>query len=174
MGAICCSPTVVYDAPMTDRGHGDPKTNSIGSMRGVSGANKELEAAFPEQPSVIEEIHGILADTTHFKGNAPQEVSLDALEAPDTATAKDLADHPGWKEILPRTAVRPDFPNALALPAISPRTTHVRLHIYPDGGVSRLPDGGVETQAITYRPVNWRSASSAPFTIFSAPSRSTV
>lgn len=88
-------------------------------------------------------IHGILADTTHFKGNAPQEVSLDALEAPDTATPKDLADHPGWKEILPRTTVRPDFPNALALPAISPRTTHVRLHIYPDGGVSRLRVYGV-------------------------------
>jgi hypothetical protein len=32
-----------------------------------------------------------------------------------------------------------------------------------DGGVSRLPDGGVETMPITYRPVNWRSASSAPF-----------
>ena len=62
------------------------------------------------------EIHGILADTTHFKGNAPQEVSLDALEAPDTATAKDLADHPGWKEILPRTAVRRSPPTVHTTP----------------------------------------------------------
>ncbi|MFO0587067.1 MAG: allantoicase [Polyangiaceae bacterium] len=89
------------------------------------------------------EIHGILADTTHFKGNAPQEVSMDAIEAPDTITAKELADHPGWKEILPRTAVKPDFANALPLPAVSPRTTHVRLHIYPDGGVARLRVYGV-------------------------------
>lgn len=84
------------------------------------------------------EIHGILADTTHFKGNAPQEVSLEGIEAADTATARELLDHPGWKEILPRTAVKPDFPNAIPLPSPSPRTTHVRLHIYPDGGVARL------------------------------------
>ncbi len=89
------------------------------------------------------EIHGILADTTHFKGNAPQEVSMDGILASDTATAKDLADHPGWKEILPRTTVRPDFPNALALPAVSGRISHVRLHIYPDGGVARLRVYGV-------------------------------
>ena len=89
------------------------------------------------------EIHGVLADTTHFKGNAPQEVSMEGLEAPDTIGAHELLDHPGWKEILPRTAVRPDFPNAIALPAVSARTTHVRLHIYPDGGVARLRVYGV-------------------------------
>ena len=89
------------------------------------------------------EVHGVLVDTTHFKGNAPQEVSIEGVEASDTATAKDLANHPGWKEILPRTAVKPDFPNAIALPAVSPRITHVRLHIYPDGGVARLRVYGV-------------------------------
>lgn len=83
-------------------------------------------------------IHGIVADTTHFKGNAPAEISLDAIEAPDTSTARDLIDSPNWTEVLPRTAVRPDFQNVLLLPEISPRTTHVRLHIYPDGGVARL------------------------------------
>jgi allantoicase len=83
-------------------------------------------------------VHGILADTTHFKGNAPQEVSLEGILAPDTATAQGLADHPGWKEILPRTVVKPDFQNVLVLPSVSARTTHVRLHIYPDGGVARL------------------------------------
>lgn len=89
------------------------------------------------------EVHGVLVDTTHFKGNAPQEVSIEAIEAADTATPAELADHPGWKEILPRTAVRPDFPNAIPLPAISARTTHLRLHIYPDGGVARLRVYGV-------------------------------
>jgi allantoicase len=84
------------------------------------------------------EIHGIVADTTHFKGNAPQEVSLEAIEAADTQAARDLIDHAGWKEILPRTAVMPDFPNVLPLPAVSGRATHVRLHIFPDGGVARL------------------------------------
>lgn len=83
-------------------------------------------------------VHGILADTTHFKGNAPQEVSVEGIEAADTATPGDLIDNPGWKEILPRTAVLPDHPNVLVLPAISSRVTHVRFHIYPDGGVARL------------------------------------
>ena len=89
------------------------------------------------------EIHGLLVDTTHFKGNAPQEVSVEGIEAPDTITARELVDHPGWKEILPRTAVRADFPNAIPLPSVSPRATHVRLHIYPDGGVARLRVYGV-------------------------------
>lgn len=89
------------------------------------------------------EIHGILADTTHFKGNAPQEVALEGIEAPDTITARELLDHPGWREILPRTAVKPDFPNALPLPSPSARVTHVRLHIHPDGGVARLRVYGV-------------------------------
>jgi allantoicase len=83
-------------------------------------------------------IEGLLVDTTHFKGNAPQEVSLQGIEAPDTATAQDLLHHPGWTEVLARTTVRPDFANVLPLLEKSRRVTHVKLHIYPDGGVARL------------------------------------
>ncbi len=82
-------------------------------------------------------IHGLLVDTTHFKGNAPQAVWLEALEAPYTATARDL-DAAAWTQVLPRTPVQPDHRNVIALPAVSPRATHVRLHIDPDGGVARL------------------------------------
>ncbi len=83
-------------------------------------------------------ITGFVADTTHFKGNAPQEVSLEGIDAAQTATAKDLVDHPGWFELCPRTAVKPDFQNVLTLPAPSARVSHVRLRIFPDGGVARL------------------------------------
>lgn len=82
-------------------------------------------------------IHGLLVDTTHFKGNAPQAVWLEGCEAPHTAGPREL-DAAGWVELLPRTPVQPDHPNALALPRVSGRTTHVRLHIDPDGGVARL------------------------------------
>ncbi|MBL8952528.1 MAG: allantoicase [Myxococcaceae bacterium] len=89
-------------------------------------------------------VHGIVADTTHFKGNAPQEVALEGIDAPDTATAAELEASTGWAELLPRTAVKPDFQNVLPLKAPSPRrVTHVRLHIYPDGGVARLRVYGV-------------------------------
>lgn len=83
-------------------------------------------------------IHGVLADTTHFKGNAPQEVSFEIIDAPHTATAAELMARTDWVEALPRTQVKPDFGNALAFPKPTGRATHVRFHIYPDGGVARL------------------------------------
>jgi len=83
-------------------------------------------------------IHAIVADTTHFKGNAPQQVALEVLEADPLTSVEAILAHPGWKVAVPRTPVRPDHPNVIALDAPSPRATHVKLRIYPDGGVSRL------------------------------------
>jgi allantoicase len=95
-------------------------------------------------------IEGVVCDTTHFKGNAPQEVSLEALDAPLTTPIEELlatpvdtgaADTAGgrtWREVIPRTAVKPDFPNVLIPFTVSGRATHVRLRIHPDGGVARL------------------------------------
>ncbi|MBK7864918.1 MAG: allantoicase [Archangiaceae bacterium] len=83
-------------------------------------------------------VHGALVDTTHFKGNAPQEVSLEGIDAPDTATAYELNRATAWRELLPRTAVKPDFQNVVALKTPTARVTHVRLRIFPDGGVARL------------------------------------
>jgi len=83
-------------------------------------------------------IHGLLVDTTWFRGNAPQEIGLDGIVASDTATASELIDHPGWRPLVPRTAVLPHHPNIVQLAAPSERVTHVRLHQFPDGGVSRL------------------------------------
>jgi allantoicase len=88
-------------------------------------------------------VHGLLIDTTHFKGNAPEQASLEVLGAPDGSPARLLVDHPGWVEVLPRTVVRPDHANAIMLPSPSARATHVRLRIYPDGGVARLRVYGV-------------------------------
>ena len=103
------------------------------------------------------EIHGILCDTTHFKGNAPQAVGLEVIDQPHTATAEELlalplaADDAGWaalggrawRTVLTKTEVKSDFANALPLLFPSGRASHVRLHIYPDGGVSRLRVYGV-------------------------------
>ncbi len=88
-------------------------------------------------------VHGALVDTTHFKGNAPQEVSLEGIDAPDTSTVEQLEAASSWRELIPRTAVKPDFPNVLALQKPTARVTHVRLRIFPDGGVARLRIYGV-------------------------------
>jgi allantoicase len=65
-------------------------------------------------------------DTSHFKGNAPGAARL-----------LGSADRRDWFELLPRTPLHPDtrhrFPLAVDRPA-----RHVRLDIYPDGGMARL------------------------------------
>jgi allantoicase len=74
-------------------------------------------------------------DTRHFKGNAPGACSLEACR--DTADAP-AADAP-WQELMPRTALLPDTRHVFELDlATIAGVTHVRLNIYPDGGVARL------------------------------------
>jgi allantoicase len=70
-------------------------------------------------------------DTRYFKGNAPGACSVDACtsELPDG----------DWQELLARTALAPDRRHTFdaTLKRIS-GVTHVRLNIFPDGGVARL------------------------------------
>ncbi len=71
-------------------------------------------------------IRGIVVDTAHFLGNYPEQCSLDAS-----------ADQQTWVELLPPTNLRGNAKNLF--PIRDPyRYTHLRFHIYPDGGVARL------------------------------------
>jgi len=71
-------------------------------------------------------IRGIVVDTAHFKGNFPEKCSLEAI-----------ADLEQWTEILPPSPLRGDAQNLFAIENPH-RYTHLRFHIYPDGGVARL------------------------------------
>ena len=71
-------------------------------------------------------------DTTHFRGNAPASVSIDACFETDEPGA-----HTKWYEILSDTAVNPNSHNLIDVNDDRP-WTHIRLNIYPDGGVARL------------------------------------
>ncbi len=88
-------------------------------------------------------LNGVLVDTTHFKGNAPQEIALEGIVASQTATPAQLLASEAWFPLLPRVSVKPDFQNVLPLKTPSARVTHVRFHIFPDGGVARLRLYGV-------------------------------
>ncbi|HEY0672890.1 MAG TPA: allantoicase, partial [Longimicrobiales bacterium] len=81
-------------------------------------------------------IERLVIDTIHFKGNAPGSCLVEACYAPD---ADDEMPENGWQEVLPMTPLQPDalhtFEDELQ-PAGD--ATHVRLSIYPDGGVSRM------------------------------------
>ncbi|MEU9132002.1 allantoicase [Kitasatospora sp. NPDC048540] len=74
-------------------------------------------------------------DTTHFVANAPgwaDLVGYDASRGGDPSTDPD-----GWFEILPRTRLQPDTRHRFRLTPGRP-VTHVRINVYPDGGLARL------------------------------------
>jgi allantoicase len=83
-------------------------------------------------------IHGVNVDTSFFTGNYPSHCSIDALDTAKTPSAAlQAADGPPWTTILPKTALKGDAANYLTVDDRRP-WTHVRLNIYPDGGVARL------------------------------------
>ncbi|MGH9817123.1 MAG: allantoicase [Candidatus Acidiferrales bacterium] len=83
-------------------------------------------------------IRRIEVDTAHYKGNFPGSCQLEAGNA-SGHHEDDLAGSLGWSELLPRTRLEADhvhrFESELRNAGV---VTHVRLNIFPDGGVSRL------------------------------------
>jgi allantoicase len=77
-------------------------------------------------------------DTDHFKGNAPGACSLEAGLAPEHAAADPAGTALDWRELLAESRLQPHarhvFDQVAALGVVS----HVRLNIFPDGGVARL------------------------------------
>lgn len=82
-------------------------------------------------------VRGVVVDTAWFRGNYPPEVSVEGLCVLGHPSADEVVAHPGWETLVPRSDVVGDAQNAFAV-ASDRRWTHVRLSIYPDGGVARL------------------------------------
>jgi allantoicase len=81
-------------------------------------------------------VRRIVVDTSYFTGNYPPEVSVEACGAEGHPSPAELAAAP-WTTLVPRSAVAGDARNEFEV-AAGPRVTHVRLTIFPDGGVARL------------------------------------
>lgn len=79
-------------------------------------------------------IRGVVVDTTWFKGNYPPYASVEACAAEGYPSADELT---GWTEIVPRSPLEGDTKNEFEV-SDGRRFTHVRLNIFPDGGVARL------------------------------------
>jgi allantoicase len=78
-------------------------------------------------------------DTTHFKGNFPESASLEGCDAPELSGASLPPDGADWRELLPRTKLRANARHRFPVGrAAGQPVTHVRLNIFPDGGVARL------------------------------------
>jgi len=72
-------------------------------------------------------------DTANLVYNAPAEAALSGVDA----RRNPPEDPDGWFRLLPRTRLQPDTLHRFRLD-VAREVTHVRLDIYPDGGLARL------------------------------------
>jgi allantoicase len=83
-------------------------------------------------------IRGVIVDTSFFRGNYPEQCSIACASVEPLTTVDDLVNAEDlWAELLPRSDLLGDSQNSFAIQTHE-RTTHLRLKIYPDGGVARL------------------------------------
>jgi allantoicase len=91
-------------------------------------------------------IERVVVDTLHFKGNAPDACALDVATVADGDP--DGADDGAWRPLLERTSLQPHTAHVFEEAVVAAgNATHVRLRIWPDGGVSRLRLLGVASGA---------------------------
>ncbi|MDF2696938.1 MAG: Allantoicase [Labilithrix sp.] len=91
-------------------------------------------------------IERALVDTLHFKGNAPDACAIDVATSHDGDP--DGSKDEGWRPLLAKTSLQPHTAHVFEDEALAAGdATHVRLRIWPDGGVSRLRLFGVASQA---------------------------
>ena len=85
-------------------------------------------------------IEKIEIDTAHFKGNYPDRASIQATSIDKNITTKDLIQNSeNWNIILNETKLSADNIHKYKINSNSKNeATHIKLNIYPDGGVSRL------------------------------------
>jgi allantoicase len=82
-------------------------------------------------------IHGVVVDTAFFKGNYPPEVSVDAAAIPGYPTVSELREYDAWTPIVDRSKAEGHTENIYETTP-GRRWTHVRLRMFPDGGIARL------------------------------------
>ncbi len=99
-------------------------------------------------------VHGVVVDTSFFRGNYPPQVSVEAAGAPGYPSPDELAAMT-WHTLVGPADALGNAVNQYPVTGRLRRWTHVRLSIYPDGGVARfrvhgtpLPDPGFLTGTI--------------------------
>ncbi len=83
-------------------------------------------------------IRGVVVDTSHFKGNYPEQCSLEGCSVDGHPGVEQLtSDQLEWQELLPVSQLKGDSQNPFSISS-NDRFTHLRFKIFPDGGVARL------------------------------------
>jgi allantoicase len=83
-------------------------------------------------------VRGVNVDTRFFTGNFPSHCSIEALDSPRAVPPRLHGMEGGpWTTILPKSALAGDNDNFFPIASQHP-WTHLRLNIFPDGGVARF------------------------------------
>jgi allantoicase len=83
-------------------------------------------------------VHGVVLDTANFKGNYPEHCEIEACAIEGDPSVKQLEDTAtSWNTLLPKSPLAGDTENRFEVSSAD-RVTHLRLKIFPDGGVARL------------------------------------
>jgi len=83
-------------------------------------------------------VERVEVDTAHFRGNFPHRVSLQAVYMPGATDDKITAQSTQWQTLLPEQFMQAHHIHHFDKPEAIGSITHVRLNLFPDGGVSRL------------------------------------
>ncbi len=79
-------------------------------------------------------INRIDIDTCHFKGNYPDSCLIEGCSSYD-----EISENNYWELILPQSKLQADHEHFYKDEVITKKTfSHVRVSIFPDGGISRL------------------------------------
>ena len=99
-------------------------------------------------------IQKIIIDTGHFKGNYPDRCKLEGCNL--AKENEDNLDAATWMPMLNESKLQADFEHIFTTQIlVNEPFTHVRLTIFPDGGISRLRlFGFVETDVLTLEELN--------------------
>ncbi len=81
-------------------------------------------------------VRRVVVDTAHFTGNYPATAAVEALRVDGYPSPADL-EASAWTTLVPRSPLAGDTANTFDVHDEG-TWTHVRLRIYPDGGVARL------------------------------------
>ena len=97
-------------------------------------------------------VRGVDVDTSFFTGNFPSHCSIDALDTPRTVGPAVAAKQGApWTTLLEKSPLSGNTHNYFAIAPAEQAWTHLRLNIFPDGGVARLRVHGEVA-------VNWEAA----------------
>jgi allantoicase len=100
-------------------------------------------------------VRRVEVDTSWFVGNAPGWAALRGLDARTGTGTGITTGLDGWVDLVPRTRLQPDTRHFFRIAADAP-VTHVRLDVYPDGGLARLRvHGELTPQALAEATVRW-------------------